>query len=341
MYANTCWGLLTLAVGLGLAVPGLPTQYEWLAPWLFGTAVACGVGSIICFGWPLRHQRNRAKVAALIVHPPRAIRLVEPSHIIILGLIIATAGVIWQWRREPAPDPQVALLKTRLTALNEKLSSKELENKQVAPTPAAKAEMVSTVPTAPPPASRKKFMESEARHMIEALSTIQEILNRKVSSSASSMDQLFPQIGDRYNLSRQITTMMTRINGMVQVPPITDLVRSNLQAKRDRLQKFLDEINAAQKDLSEIYGAHPRALMEEIHQYFDNSYMSPKLNETIGTLRQNFDYFLKQDKLDMDVFDILKPMADRWTEEVKAYQKTIDTNRASITPAIQQLRENL
>lgn len=99
MYANTCWGLLGLAVTFGLAVLGLPTQYEWLSPWFLGAAVVCGVGSIICFGWPLRERNNRDKIAALVVHPIRSLTLIEPQHLIILGLVVAAVGVIWQSRK--------------------------------------------------------------------------------------------------------------------------------------------------------------------------------------------------------------------------------------------------
>jgi hypothetical protein len=101
MYANTCWGLLSLAVCFGLSVLGLPSQYEWLSLWLLGVAAACGVGSIFCFGWPLRQKDNRARVVTLITHPIRALRLIEPSHIVILGLVIALGGVIWQMQRAP------------------------------------------------------------------------------------------------------------------------------------------------------------------------------------------------------------------------------------------------
>ena len=34
----------------------------------------------------------------------RCLRSLEPTHIIALGLIIALVGVIWQWRKTPAPD---------------------------------------------------------------------------------------------------------------------------------------------------------------------------------------------------------------------------------------------
>jgi hypothetical protein len=108
MYANTCWGLLGFTVTFSLAVLGLPARYEWLAPWFIGAAVASGVGSLICFAWPLRERANRAKVAALIVHPIRALRLIEPSHIIILGLLIALVGVVWQMRRSPPIEAATA-----------------------------------------------------------------------------------------------------------------------------------------------------------------------------------------------------------------------------------------
>jgi hypothetical protein len=99
MYANTCWGLLCLAVTFGLAVLGLPIQYEWLSPWLLGAAVACGIGSLICFSWPLRQKANRDRLLELLMHPYRAAKLIEPSHIMILGLVIALGGVIWQSRK--------------------------------------------------------------------------------------------------------------------------------------------------------------------------------------------------------------------------------------------------
>lgn len=124
MYANTCWGLLGLAVAFGLAVLSLPSQYEWLQPWFLGTAVACAVGSIVCFGWPLREKANRVRLIELCIHPYRVLKLIEPSHVIILGLVIALSGVIWQMKfAKPAiaetpgssskPNPAVAAAPAR------------------------------------------------------------------------------------------------------------------------------------------------------------------------------------------------------------------------------------
>jgi hypothetical protein len=107
MYANTCWGFLSLAVCFGLAVLGLPSQYEWLAPWLLGAAVACSAGSAICFGWPLRQKKNRDKLKELCAHPFGAVKLIEPHHVVILGLAIAVGGVIWQLRTSPHANPRL------------------------------------------------------------------------------------------------------------------------------------------------------------------------------------------------------------------------------------------
>jgi hypothetical protein len=48
---------------------------------------------------------------------------VEPSHIIILGLVIAFGGVIWQQRRTPSPDPRrVAELQSQLATVQQQLA---------------------------------------------------------------------------------------------------------------------------------------------------------------------------------------------------------------------------
>ena len=102
MYANTCWGLLGLAVTFGLAVLSLGQGYEWLAPYFSGAAVACGAGSLICFAWPLRQKGNRHRFKELCTHPLKAAKLIEPSHILILALAVALGAAIWDHMRKPA-----------------------------------------------------------------------------------------------------------------------------------------------------------------------------------------------------------------------------------------------
>ena len=66
MYANTCWGLLGLAVTFGLAVIGLTPEYAWLRSWFWGGSAFFLVASILCFCWPLlvrpiRFARSKKK----------------------------------------------------------------------------------------------------------------------------------------------------------------------------------------------------------------------------------------------------------------------------------------
>lgn len=174
MYASTCWGLLGLAVTFALAVLGLPNQYDWLVPWFIGAAVACGGSSLICFAWPLRQEANRAKVAALFVHPVRALRLIEPSHVITLGLLIALGGVIWQWRRAPTPDPRIAHLEQRLADLQSKPGA--------APQVATQVSIEAVKIPAP------YYTRTDIERILEALFQTSDLLSKKGAPLRESAD---------------------------------------------------------------------------------------------------------------------------------------------------------
>jgi|ERR1700730_14429790 len=71
MWANTCWGLFGLAVTLGLAMVGLPSEYVWLQPWFLCGAVVSLAASALCFSWPLwarlyRPGKSVAEITATI-----------------------------------------------------------------------------------------------------------------------------------------------------------------------------------------------------------------------------------------------------------------------------------
>ena len=82
------------------------------------------VGSAGVLSYPLHVRANRAKVAALFVHPARALRLIEPTHIIMLGLAIALSGVIWQARKPARTDPRIALLESQITTAQTEFDNK-------------------------------------------------------------------------------------------------------------------------------------------------------------------------------------------------------------------------
>jgi hypothetical protein len=110
MYANTCWGLLGLAVTFGLAVLGLPTEYLWLQPYLLRSAIGCGLASAICFGWyPARWVAERLRAPKL--------RLVKMA----LGLAILFSGMgiaIWGLSIIAAGDRTAAVSPTPVSIPN-------------------------------------------------------------------------------------------------------------------------------------------------------------------------------------------------------------------------------
>jgi hypothetical protein len=121
MWANSVWGLFGLSASCVMTMLGLSQDSPWQSTLLLG-AILFFVGSLGVLCWPLHQSANRARVAALVVHPTRAVRLIEPSHIIILGITIAVIGVVWQMRRTPSIDPRVAELQSEIIDLNQKLS---------------------------------------------------------------------------------------------------------------------------------------------------------------------------------------------------------------------------
>jgi hypothetical protein len=51
----------------------------------------------------------------------RALRMIEPHHVIIVGLVIALAGVVWLWRNPPG-NSHLAAIKSQLDTVQKQLS---------------------------------------------------------------------------------------------------------------------------------------------------------------------------------------------------------------------------
>jgi hypothetical protein len=93
--------------------------------------------SVLC--WPLRKSEQRAIVWGKLQHPAKWIaELIEPSHIIILGLAIALGGAIWQMRGVPQgrseaqaetrqDDPKIIDLKSQLETTKSQLTTTKAE----------------------------------------------------------------------------------------------------------------------------------------------------------------------------------------------------------------------
>ena len=67
MWANTCWGLLGIAITLGIAMIGLPLEYVWLQPWFLRGAILSLAASILCFSWPLVRRLFASTSSARLV----------------------------------------------------------------------------------------------------------------------------------------------------------------------------------------------------------------------------------------------------------------------------------
>jgi hypothetical protein len=149
MRDSASWSLLSLAVGFMLAVLGLPDRWEWLQPYLLVAAAACLAASAICFAWPLRNKETRVRCAEFCKHPLRLAKLIEPVHVIILGLLIALSGAIWMWR----VTPTIAGLQSTIIAQGIEIERLKLDRLVGAPKPpSAPSEPIArTQPPAPPP----------------------------------------------------------------------------------------------------------------------------------------------------------------------------------------------
>jgi hypothetical protein len=107
--------------------------------------------------------------------PPKRswIQRVEPSHIIILGLVIALGGTIWQWRRVPVlvPDPQIAQLQSQVDSLTKRLAA------AATPLPLAKQ--------AEAPAL---LMPRDVQRLLEALGEAQYLSEKSITPALGAID---------------------------------------------------------------------------------------------------------------------------------------------------------
>jgi hypothetical protein len=100
----------------------------------------------------------------------------EPIHFIIIGLVVALSGAIWQWRKTPPLDPQITTLQTEIANLRKSLTD--------AAQPKTSATQLGQPQTdaAPAPAPLEPYYSSSDKERIaEALYKLSEVLNKQLA----------------------------------------------------------------------------------------------------------------------------------------------------------------
>lgn len=137
MWANSVWGLLSLAVTFGLALLLLIPEQVLLRPYFQGLTIFCAVMTVVVLIWPLRRGYNRAKLLEICRHPAKWIpRLLSPNRMITGGLFIIIIGVIvvgigiWRQSQPVAHSSSVAPTPPAAAAARYRLTRVDYEQRR-------------------------------------------------------------------------------------------------------------------------------------------------------------------------------------------------------------------
>jgi len=138
--------------------------------------------SMLILCWPLRNASGRANVMAYCMHPMTLVKKLEPVHVIILGLAISVAGVVWSFYRSQPKKlsaEQVAAITAPLTAELNQLRTRIA----AAPQP-----VVKPAPAAPQP---KRYTAYEKEQRLRAIDEIFGVITSKLSPAFTEGQELF------------------------------------------------------------------------------------------------------------------------------------------------------
>lgn len=162
----------------------------------------------------------------------RLLAKVEPSHVIILGLIIALGGVIWQWQRPSPSDPKISQLQSQVDDLTTKLAETKRVNAPTAKMPAPPPQITTAAADVP-----KKLAAIDALRKILNDEMLPWINKGQQLSTAGWLNEFvsdqIPQMQDAardlYLKSKEMDEEIHRLqNENVQFPDIHALASSPL-----------------------------------------------------------------------------------------------------------------
>ncbi|MCW5692205.1 MAG: hypothetical protein KIT48_07560 [Pseudolabrys sp.] len=174
MWAGSIWGFFGVAVSLGLAMLSLPDRWLWLQPWFAGAAIVSLLASVAILSWPLFDHEQRAVALVKLEHPIKWIRhLIEPVHIIAIGLLIALAGAVMQWRKETG-EPSIASLRSEISALRNQINTTQ-NYKPAQPAMAS------------PPSDEQRLSPRAVRELLDAMKEAQSMYDEKLLPTISGI----------------------------------------------------------------------------------------------------------------------------------------------------------
>jgi hypothetical protein len=233
MWANSVWGLFGLSASCIMTMLGLSPDSPWQSSLLLG-AVLFFVGSVGVLCWPLHQSVNRAKVASLVVHPTRAIRLIEPPHIIILGLLIAISGVVWLFSSESrssktATDRAAVLIapfQAQIDSLNRQIASLK-----------SSAHPTNPVLVTPAKISRV-YSPADVRNLLDALTDAQKIVDEVISPPYFRVENLMIN-HQLLNGTQQFAGILTELRDQIKNevwPEVDDFVYKKNAAYKEEME---------------------------------------------------------------------------------------------------------
>jgi hypothetical protein len=185
LFTNPPWwikipaGLLALMLGTFPHI--LPDAVE---PFARPVAGALAAWLIIAASWHSANLHRRK-------HEKPDLKL-EPIYIIILGLVIALGGVVWQWQRASSPDGKIAQLESQISSL-----TKALDNARNTPATQATPQQSLGIPHPP----KREYSSEEKRNLKGLMMVLSGLLNRNADEIRTKLQSYVSDKDDNNQMS--------------------------------------------------------------------------------------------------------------------------------------------
>jgi hypothetical protein len=227
--------------------------------------------------------------------------LIEPTHIILLGLAIAFGGIVWQWRRSPPTDPKLVELQSQLQAVQNELAR---ARQSTAPPATRSGQAQPEVPPIPEVTTAPYDIPLKIAAIDEARKILKEDVQNTLNEGFSVFDQGMTQL--RKHDRRPL------LNGLQEFRQSSGKVWRKIEDLRKDNDRFED-----------IHSILTQTYRESFEQGVD------RLTGAIGNLGD------PPYKLDLDFF--LEPFIQKFRDGMSNWGKWMHTTDAKLVEARKKL----